>query len=76
MGTHKWPKRYPFRSWGKKWSRTFLIGFLGVILLMTFLDWLLASFEYIRTLDRLIIVGYGLFWLLLYWLRPNLFKDD
>jgi hypothetical protein len=75
MGTSRWPKRYPFSSWGKKWSRTFLVGFLLVVLIVTALDSMFADFEYIRLIDKLIIVGYGLVWLLLFWLRPDFFRD-
>ena len=40
---------------------------------MTFLDWLFADFEYIRIVDRMIVVGYGISWLLLYWFRRDFF---
>ncbi len=66
---------YPFRSWSKRWSRTFLLGFLVVIVIMTAVDRQFADFEYVRAVDLLIIVVYGLFWLLLWWLRPSLFED-
>ena len=52
---------YLFSSWRKRWSRIFLIGFLGVIVTMTLLDQLFVEFEYIRMVDLLIIVGYDLF---------------
>ena len=76
MGNGKGPGRYPFRSWGNKYSRMFLIGFLGVIVAMAVVDRFFADFEYIRAVDLLMIAGYGLFWLLLSWFRPGLFKDD
>jgi hypothetical protein len=76
MGNSKGPGRYPFRSWGNKFSRRFLIGFLGVILAMAIVDRFFADFEYIRTVDLLMIASYGLFWLLLFWLRPDFFRDD
>lgn len=73
MGADMWSKRWPFRFLGKRWSRTFLITFLGVILIVTLLDWLLEDFRYIRVLDRLVIAGFILFWLLLYWFRREFF---
>jgi hypothetical protein len=68
-------KWFPFASWRKRWSRTFSIGFLVVILAMTVLDWLFVDFEYIRAVDQLIIVAYGVVWLLLYRFRPDFFED-
>ncbi len=67
--------RYPFSFMGKRWSRTFFLGFVGLILIMILVDRLLADFEYIRVVDVLIIGAYGLFWTLLYWFRPDFFED-
>ncbi len=66
-------KYVPFRT---RLSRTFLIGFLVLVLLMEALDWYFAGFQYIREVDRLLIAAYGLFWLLLYWFRPDFFRDN
>jgi hypothetical protein len=75
MGNSKEPRRYPFRSWENKSRRMFLIGFLGVIVAMGVVDRLFADFEYIRAVDSLMIASYGIFWLLLSWFRPDLFRD-
>lgn len=68
--------RYPFSSLEKWWSRTFLLGFLVLIAIMTLVDSLFADFEYIRLVDMAIINAYGFFWMILYWLRPDLFEDE
>lgn len=75
MANPKWFERYPFASWGRKWSRAFLIGFLGIIVIITLLDSKFADFEYIRLVDHLLIAAYGAVWLFVYWRRPDLFKD-
>ena len=61
-------------AWDKKWARIFLIGFLGIIFLVTAVDILFAEFEAIRTVDLLLFGGYVVFWLLLYWTRPDFFR--
>jgi hypothetical protein len=60
--------------WNFRWSRTFVIGFIILVFLMTALDQLLADFEYMRMVDFWIIALYGLFWIFLYWLRPDFFR--
>lgn len=66
---------YPFGFLAKKWSRRFIGGFLALVLLMTAIDRLFADFEYIRLVDLLLITTYGVVWSLLYWMKPDLFKD-
>ena len=64
---------YPSALWRRKGPRWFLLGYLGVIILLTILDRLLADFEYVRRLDLLVIVVYGLVWLIAYKLKPRIF---
>ncbi len=63
------------RAWDKKWARIFLIGFLGIILIVTAIDTLFAEFENIRAVDLLIFSAYFVFWLLLFWARPDFFRN-
>jgi len=70
VSTYKWP----FRLLGKTWSRTFFITFLGLIVVVTFLDWLFVDVTHMRIVDRLLIAGFITFWLLLYWFRRDFFK--
>jgi hypothetical protein len=65
--------RYPFALWRRKGPRWFLLGYLGVIILLAFLDRVLADFEYLRQLDILVIVLYGLAWFIAYKLKPGIF---
>lgn len=66
-------ERYPSALWRRKGPRWFLLGYLGVIILMTILDRLLAHFVYVRQLDILVIILYGLAWFIAYKLRPGIF---
>jgi hypothetical protein len=65
---------YPSALWRRKGPRWFLLGYLGVIVLMTIVDRVFADFEYVKQLDMLIIVLYGLAWLVAYKLNPDIFK--
>src|SRR5712691_11196632 len=47
---------------------------LGVVLVVTLLDWLFPEFKYIRILDRTLISAYILCWLLLYWSGRDFFS--
>jgi len=53
---------------------TFFLTFLGTILLMSLVDWLLQDFAYVRWVDRLMVGGFGVVWLLLYWWRRDFFQ--
>ncbi len=64
---------YPSALWRRKGPRWFLLGFLGVIIFLTILDRVLADFEYVRQLDILMIVLYGLAWFIVYKVRPGIF---
>ena len=66
--------RWPFRFLGRRWSLTFFLTFLGTILLMSLVDWLLQDFAYVRWVDRLMVGGFGVVWLLLYWWRRDFFQ--
>jgi hypothetical protein len=65
----------PPHFWNYRWSQAFFLGFLVVILLLIAVDQFFADFEYIRVVDSWVVAVYGLFWLLLYRARPNLFRD-
>ena len=73
MPSPKWP--WPFRIFKNKWIRLFTLGFVAVIVVLGIVDSLFADFEYIRAIDRLVVAVYFLFWLILYWLRPDIFRE-
>jgi hypothetical protein len=65
--------RYPSALWRRRSPRWFLLGYVGVSILLAILDRVLADFEYVRQLDILVIVLYGLAWLIAYKLKPGIF---
>ncbi len=73
MDVFKRRERYPSALWRRKGPRWFLLGYLGVIILMTIADRVFADFEYVRQLDIFIVVLYGLAWFIAYKLRPGIF---
>jgi len=73
MDGFKRRERYPSAFWRHKGPRWFLLGYLGVIILLAILDRVLADFEYVRQLDILVIVLYGLAWFIAYKLKPGIF---
>jgi len=74
MNGFKRRERYPSALWRRKGPRWFLLGYLGVIILLAILDRLLADFEYVRQLDILALVLYGLAWFIAYKLKPGIFE--
>jgi hypothetical protein len=66
-------ERYPSALWRRKGPRWFLLGYLGVIILMSVLDRFLVDFEYRLQLDIAIILLYGIAWFIVYKLRPSVF---
>lgn len=74
MNVPKHRERYPSALWRRKGPRWFLLGYLGVLLLLSILDGVLAGFAYLRPFEILIVILYGLTWLVVYKVRPELFK--
>jgi len=61
MGMSRGLTRWPFGFLGRRWSRTFFFGFLGVVLMLYVVDRAVADFEHIRIVGDIVIAGYLLF---------------
>jgi hypothetical protein len=68
----------PFKFWGKRFGRIFFISTMIILASMTFLDETVLKHEShtFRTgIDSLILTVFGLGWIILFYLKPDLFKD-
>ena len=62
------------RAWAKTWSRAFLIGLFGVILVMAAVDQVLVDFEYVRVVDLSLFTAYLFFGFVLCFSHRDFFE--
>ncbi len=67
---------YPSALWRRKGPRWFLLGYLGLIVVLAVLDHILADVSYLRLIEILSILSYGIIWLIIYKASPHLFEQQ
>jgi hypothetical protein len=66
-------EKYPSALWRRKGPRRFLLGYIGVLIVLSILDKVLVGFSYLRLVEILLVVLYGFAWLIAYKLKPRIF---
>ncbi len=69
-------KRRPIRAFGKKWSRTFILSALAMLLILTILDsTVFQGMKQRQYVDQAVIVVFFIGWIIAYYIKPEWFKD-